>query len=317
MQGMTSQGDVELSVISKNFFFVFFNYFIVFTVLGTFSNFYNLFKQFQDSLKDTTKIAYTLAQSLQGLLPFYTNLVILQGIGLFPFRLLEFGSVILYPIYRIGAKTPRGLSSIYWACTLMTNWWLDYAELVQPPSFNYGFYLPQVLLIFIICLVYSVIRESWRVLLAGLFYFVFGSFVYKYQLLYAMDHRQHSTGRAWIMICYRMIIGLLLFQLTTAGQLALKGAYKRAAGIIPLVLVTAWFAYIYSISYAPLMKFIALKSIERRISNEVPDGPIDADPDGWGDERQTRYLDEVGPGHTVDESRETGMRFINPSLIAP
>ena len=32
MQGMTSQGDVELSIISKNFFFVFFNLFIVFSV---------------------------------------------------------------------------------------------------------------------------------------------------------------------------------------------------------------------------------------------------------------------------------------------
>ena len=108
MQGMTSQGDVDLSVISKNFFFVFFNYFIVFSVLGTFSNFYKLFEQFSDSLKDPTKIAYTLATSLQGLLPFYTNLIILQGVGLFPFRLLQFGSVALYPIYRMGAKTPRG-----------------------------------------------------------------------------------------------------------------------------------------------------------------------------------------------------------------
>ena len=108
MQGMSSQGDVELSVISKNFFFVCFNYFIIFTVLGTFSNFYNFFKNIQDSLKDTTLVAYTLARSLQGLLPFYNNLVILQGLGLFPFRLLEFGSVILYPIYRMGCKTPRG-----------------------------------------------------------------------------------------------------------------------------------------------------------------------------------------------------------------
>jgi hypothetical protein len=35
LQGTISQGDIELSVISKNFFFVFFNFFIVFTALGT------------------------------------------------------------------------------------------------------------------------------------------------------------------------------------------------------------------------------------------------------------------------------------------
>lgn len=106
---MTSQGDVDMSVISKNFFFVFFNYFVVFTLLGTFSSFYQFSKKFEDTLKDTTKIAYTLATSLQGLSPFYTNLVILQGIGFFPFRLLEFGSIALYPIYRMGSKTPRGM----------------------------------------------------------------------------------------------------------------------------------------------------------------------------------------------------------------
>lgn len=108
LQGMTSQGDIELSIIDKNFFFLFFNYFIIFTVLGTASNFYKFFEQFQDSLKDTTRIAYTLAQSLTGLQAFYTNLIVLQGIGLFPFRLLEIGSVTMYSIYRMGAKTPRG-----------------------------------------------------------------------------------------------------------------------------------------------------------------------------------------------------------------
>lgn len=105
---MTSQGDVDLSVISKNFFFVFFNYFIVFTLLGTISNFYDIWGRFEDTFKDTTQVAYWLAGSLQGLTPFYTNLIILQGVGLFPFRLLEFGSVALYPLFRMGCKTPRG-----------------------------------------------------------------------------------------------------------------------------------------------------------------------------------------------------------------
>jgi len=105
---MISQGEVELSVISKNFFFTFFNFFIVFTVLGTATSFYDFSKKFNDSLKDLPKIANTLAISLGSLLDFYTNFIILQGLGLFPLRLLEFGSVALYPISLIGAKTPRG-----------------------------------------------------------------------------------------------------------------------------------------------------------------------------------------------------------------
>lgn len=105
---MTSRGEVELSVIGKNFFFVFFNYFIILTIFGVISNFFSFWQKFQDSLKDFTTIAFTLANSLQRLQPFYTNLVILQGLGLFPLRLLEIGSILLYPVYRLGAKTPRG-----------------------------------------------------------------------------------------------------------------------------------------------------------------------------------------------------------------
>ncbi|OJD35730.1 uncharacterized protein BKCO1_15000120 [Diplodia corticola] len=280
-QGMIGQGDVELSVISKNFFFVFFNFFVVFTVLGTASGFWGLLENIGEQLRDATKITNALALSLQGLLNFYTNFVILQGIGLFPFRLLEFGSVILYPITLMGAKTPR-----------------DYAELVQPPVFSYGFYLPQTILIFIICTVYSVLRSSWMILLAGLIYFIIGHFVHKYQLLYAMDHRQHSTGRGWTMICDRVIVGLILFQLTMAGQLALKGAFWRAALLVPLILSTFWFWNVYTYSYKPLMRFIALKSLRRA-------------------ERSDLVTPQLDQPTTIDEERERGQRYVNPNLVMP
>ena len=109
LQGMLSQGEVEMSLISKNFFFTFFNLFVVFTFLGTASGAAGYLGQIGDSIKDTTTIAYALADSLTNLVLFYINLIILQGLGLFPFRLLEFGSVALYPVYRMGAKTPRGI----------------------------------------------------------------------------------------------------------------------------------------------------------------------------------------------------------------
>ena len=57
-------------------------------------------------LRETGK---QLALSIQELRSFYVNYIILQGVGLFPFRLLEVGSVMLYPIGLIGAKTPRGM----------------------------------------------------------------------------------------------------------------------------------------------------------------------------------------------------------------
>ncbi|EMC91357.1 hypothetical protein BAUCODRAFT_39528 [Baudoinia panamericana UAMH 10762] len=308
-QGMISQGDIELAAISKNFFFTFFNFFVIFTVLGTASKFYQFFEKFDDLTKDLRKIAYTLALSLQRLLPFYVNFIILQGVGLFPFRLLEVGSVSLYPIYLMGAKTPR-----------------DYAELVQPPIFSYGFYLPTALLVFIICIVYSVLRSSWSVLLAGLIFFALGHFVYKYQLLYAMDHQQQSTGRAWGMICDRIFVGLVFFQLTTAGQLILKQAIYRSVLMIPLLIATVWVSVLYGRAYKPLMRFIALRSIKRgeayadqqadgigtAVSNDLtPERNVWADVDST----QDRYPRESAAA--LGGTTESGLRFVNPSLVAP
>jgi hypothetical protein len=175
---------------------------------------------------------------------------------------------------------------------------------VQPPVFSYGFFLPQNILIFLICIVYSILRSSWQVLLPGLAYFVIGYFVYKYQLLYAMDHRQHSTGGSWMMICDRIIVGLIIFQVSMVGQLALRSAIRRSLLVLPLIVATLWFSQVFGRSYKPLMKFIALRSI--RTAEHASEYA------GAG-----RYGSERRNGQTVDEARESGLRFINPSLIAP
>lgn len=189
---------------------------------------------------------------------------------------------------------------------------IDYAELVQPPVFSYGIFLPQTILIFIICMVYSVLPGSWGVLLAGLAYFMIGHFVHKYQLLYAMEHRQHSTGKGWMMMCDRVIVGAILFHVTIAGQLAFKKAFKRAVLLVPLIVGTLWFAYIYSRTYRPLMKFIALRSLRRAeqsdLGRDIQEEAVSRDHGrmNWPVGRQT-----------LDEAREHGLRFENPSHIMP
>jgi hypothetical protein len=290
LQGMISQGDVELSVISKNFFFTFFNVFLVFTTFGTASRFWPVLQEFS---KDTTQLAYTLAASVQSLGTFYTNFILLQSVGLLPFRLLEFGSVSLYPIMLLGSRTPR-----------------DYAELVQPPIFKYGFYLPSAILIWILCMVYSILPPGYMVLCFGLVYFVFGYFTYKYQLLYAMDHPQHATGKAWPMICYRLLVGLGVFQLVMAGLIALKSAFTAAALVVPLIPFTIWYSYYFGNTYDPLTKFIALRSIRRE---NDPDVNI-ADED-IGIDRPPGHLRRKS--FTLDEDREKGLQFVNPSLTVP
>ncbi|KAI5795120.1 hypothetical protein EDC01DRAFT_654152 [Geopyxis carbonaria] len=277
-QGLISQSEVELSVIGKNFFFTFFNLFLAFTISGTAFKTQALWDTLRD-ISDTQKIATLLAKAVQDLGPFYINLIVLQGLGMFPLRLLQIGSVTLYPVTKFGAKTPR-----------------DYAELVQPTMFKYGFYLPQPILIYIVCIVYSVLEDGFTILVFGLLYFILGYFTYKYQLLYAMDHPRHSTGGAWPMIVYRVILGLLVFQLTMAGWLSLAGAYTRAALITPLIAFTGWSVWHYNKHYKPSNYFIALKSVRHTQPDSVQS------PD---------------TAQTIDEEREEGLEFVNPSLSSP
>jgi hypothetical protein len=290
MQGMISQADVEVSVVSKNFFFTFFNVFLVLTAFGTASKFW---VELQDSLKDTTRLASNLAGAVKILAEFYINFILLQGVGLLPFRLLEFGSVSLYPILRMGAKTPR-----------------DYAELVQPPVFKYGFYLPSALLIYILCIVYSILPAGYMVLFFGLIYFVFGYYTYKYQLLYAMDQPQHATGKAWPMVCYRILVGLGVFQIVMAGVIALSNALVPAGLVVPLIPFTLWYSYYFGRTYEPLMNFIALRSIRRdsNASTNIAGETVESNPTGALMQRRQS---------TVDEEREKFSKFINPSLTVP
>ena len=115
------------------------------------------------------------------------------------------------------------------------------------------------------------------------------------------------------MISHRIVVGVVLFQLTTAGQLALKGGVKRAVLVVPLLIATICFGFAFNQSYAPLMKFISLASIERRIPDETEEQFMD--PDGWGDEAATNGRDQ-SYGDAIVETKDEDMPFVNPNLVS-
>lgn len=235
-QGLVSHSDEEISLVSKNFFYIFVNLFLVFTLAGTASNYWGY-------LSDTTKIAYQLATSVKEFSLFYVDLIILQGIGMFPFKLLLVGSMIGFPFVKIKSTTPR-----------------QRRELYQPPIFNFGLQLPQPILILIITLIYSVM--STKILVSGLAYFLVGYYVYKYQLVFATDHLPHSTGKVWPLIYRRVIAGLLLFQLTMAGTLAgFEGGWVLSSWLLAIPIITLSTLWDFEKNYMPLAQYIALSSI--------------------------------------------------------
>ncbi len=149
--------------------------------------------------------------------------------------------------------------------------------------------------------------RGFLVLFLGLVYFTLGYFTYKYQLLYAMDQPQHATGGAWRLICYRILLGLAVFQLTMSGYLGGHKAFLQASLVVPLLLFTVWYSYYFRGRFEPLTRFIALRSIRR-------DGDDTALENDLGGPSQTQGL--LRRGSTIDEDREKGVRFVNPSTVA-
>lgn len=248
-QGYVSNSDIELSTLLKNFFYIFFNLFLVFTVTGTVLNFFGI-------IGDTTKIAYQLATSLKELSLFYINLILLQGVAMFPVRLLQISDFLIlnlvgriFFLRKFLIKTPRDYRYYYYT----------------PPIFDFGLQLPQHLLIFIIVLIYSVV--STKIIACGLVYFVMGHLVYKYQLIYSFVHPPHSTGKVWPMIFRRMILGLIIFQIFMCGTLALRDAYILSAICVPLIFVSLILTWNFENYYLPLHKFIALRAIQNPFDN--------------------------------------------------
>lgn len=243
-QGYALSSEVELSTLLKNFFFIFFILFLVFTITGTLWDYFT-------SIGDTTRFASQLASSLKKLSLFYVDLILLQGLAMFPVKLLQIGDFVilnvigkLFLLKSIILRTPRDYRFFYYT----------------PPVFDFGLNLPQHILIFIIILIYSVV--STKIVTSGLVYFLLGYFVYKYQLIYSFVHPPHSTGKVWPMIFRRLIFGLIIFQLFMCGTLALEGAILLSVLCTPLFLVTLVVAWNFERYYLPLHSFIALRAIQ-------------------------------------------------------
>ncbi|KAG5421167.1 hypothetical protein I9W82_000257 [Candida metapsilosis] len=242
-QGYSSNSELELSTLSKNFFFIFFNLFLIYVAAGTFWD-------YMSYISDTTKIATQLATSLRRMSLFYVDLILLQGLTMFPVKLLQVGDLFLLNV----------IGKLFYLKSFILKTARDYRSYYYTPQIlDFGINLPQHLMIFMIILIYSVV--STKIVTCGLIYFIIGLFVYKYQLVYNFVHPSHSTGKIWPIVFRRVILGLIIFQLFMCGTLALDSAILLSLLCTPLIFVTLGVLYNFEKNYVPLCDFIALRAI--------------------------------------------------------
>ncbi|KAI8070476.1 hypothetical protein BC940DRAFT_339916 [Gongronella butleri] len=240
IEGFPTRSEAEESTFSKYFFFLLVNVLLIFSISSA------LFKTLTDILEDPTELANILATTLPQVSPFFVNYTIIHGFLMLPFQLLLTGPVILQVFHRIfTCKTPR-----------------DYAEVLAPRMYNYGWGYPMPVFLFVVMLVYSTVSPL--ILVFGTIYFSLSYLVVKYQLLYVYFHPYEVAGRMWPLVFSRIIIGLLLFEVLSIGLFVLNKAYTLAVLLAPLVLLTLIFNFGVDKAYQQSTQFLPLQLLSQR-----------------------------------------------------
>ncbi|ORY07578.1 DUF221-domain-containing protein [Basidiobolus meristosporus CBS 931.73] len=238
-EGLVRDSDIQISVMSKYFFFLIINVLLVNTFVG------GIFNSLEELSKNPSAIIDRLATNLPNSSTFFITYVILNGLSggakellqAVPF-LLRFVTTSLLP------KTPRKLT-----------------KLKAMPRIQWGIFFPQHTLVFVIGTVYSTIAPL--LLIFVTLYFLIFYFVYHHQFQYVYDFSKFQSGGLLLpKAMYQMFVGLYIFHLTLAGLVSAKGAYAQLVMQIILLVITIA-ANLYGLrGFGPLIKYLPINVVE-------------------------------------------------------
>ncbi|KAJ3206272.1 hypothetical protein HDU67_008288 [Dinochytrium kinnereticum] len=222
-QGLEAYSWVEMRTLQHYFFYLIFNVLLIFTLSSTVWT-------IAGSLVENPGFIFSLlASTLPSGATFFINYIIIN-IMMFAIELVR-PVIFLYVMFkRWFHKTPRELHEL----NLETSY------------LNFGILYPVHLLTFIIVLCYSVIAPL--ILIPGTIYFAIGYLIYKNQLLYVYVKEWESYGRHWVLGFKRIIIGLIIFQVTMGGIFVTKKA--PIAATIPMALIPITLLFYSHCQYA-------------------------------------------------------------------
>eukprot|EP00850_Spirogloea_muscicola_P001230 SM000004S15100 [mRNA] locus=s4:1218131:1223355:- [translate_table: standard] len=118
----------------------------------------------------------------------------------------------------------------------------DREKLWSQGGINFLFFMPYQNLIITFGVVFAVIAPF--ILPFTLLYSCIGYMVWKHQVLYVYVYPYQSGGLLWPLFIDHVFVALVIGQLTVIGEFGLKAAYYQAAYMIPLPIITLYFAYI-------------------------------------------------------------------------
>ncbi|KAI9144740.1 hypothetical protein BKA69DRAFT_732447 [Paraphysoderma sedebokerense] len=277
-QAFYSTGALMTSVTVRYYQFMLFNVLLVFSMSQTLlASVFQLFfipgVNFPGLDTNTIgNILTTVAQALPQGANFYLNYVIFQA-NFHALELLQINWGVFLSLIttsRWFSPTPR-----------------DYFKATRPWQFAYYWYYPSLVLILVISITYSLIQPL--ILPFAFAYYIFAYAVFKHQFMYAYVTPYERNGKMWIRAVNWILYGMILFQITMAGLLALNRNFVAAGLLLPLPGFTLWLKYYFDKFLKPKCGYI----------------PVDAQ---TKEEHIGLLEKEHSPGKHSDDSERGGKR---------
>ncbi|KAI9228200.1 MAG: hypothetical protein DHS80DRAFT_15931 [Piptocephalis tieghemiana] len=238
-QGHRTWSGIHAATFGKMYFFQYINVILVYTITGTIT------EMILELIEEPASIPSLLGQTLPRVAPFFLNFTLLQGLLILPLmQLIRVSEVADQLLRLLLARTPREKAG---------------ARKPIPAPYGHLFTLPVLLLT--IGWTYSVMAPP--ILLAGLVAFMVGRIIAGYNTQWVYTRRGESGGRIWEEVFSRLWWSLILFQLSTAGILGLRGDQTLGLAVLPTLGITlAFWSYCKKV-YGQRGKNLPLADIAR------------------------------------------------------
>lgn len=237
LAGHESQSRLQQSVFKFQFNFIIFNCFLVLTISGS------ILKSLKQMLASPVNVAVFLGRSLPDVSMFFMSFIIFQTLTTFPMRLLSVPYLIQGTFVKLWERKPSRalLRSLASEC-------------------DYGSEYPTLLLVFVIGFTYACISPIVAPACL-LFFFVAGIFK-RYQFVYMFAPVFQTGGQFWPLVYDKIIICMVVGQLTWIGVVLLKQSTISLVLLVPLPCITLFVAERLKSSYEGMADSLPADYIE-------------------------------------------------------
>ncbi|KAI1788641.1 hypothetical protein LXA43DRAFT_1024412 [Ganoderma leucocontextum] len=289
LEGMPQRTMIELSLMTRFFIFLVVNSFLVVTLSS------GIIAALPELVNDPSSIPTLLAQNLPKASTFFLTYIVLQGLTGTAAGFLQIVPLVLYYVKLVLlGSTPRSIYRIKYTMR----------------SVAWGTLFPNVTLLVIITLAYSIISPIINGLALGTFFLFYH--LWKYLFLWQLDAAGGSEtgGQFFPKAIQHIFVGLYIQQICLAALFFLSRNAQGEASAVPegaltivLLVFTAFFHMIITNSYGPLTEFLPLTLADMThksdgdlaaIAQEIEDGEDVGEEGKTSDVEKQQQRDSAG-----------------------